>query len=83
MQQWGREVLAHPPHSTVLPPCDYCLFAREEEHLRGKLFELEDDVNTAVTTSLHCLSKHDYRVTMDCLLCRWEKCVDSACDYTE
>ena len=66
----------------ILPPCDYCLFAHVKEHLWGKLFELEDYVNTAVNASLHCLSKHDYR-TMDCLLCRQEKCVDSACDYIQ
>jgi len=59
----------------ILPPCDYCLLAHKKENLWGKLFELEDYVNTAVNTSLHCLSKHDYSAAMDCTLCRCEKCV--------
>jgi len=67
----------------ILPPCDYCLLPYKKEHLWGKLFELEDYVNTAVNASLHCLSKHDYSAAMDCTLCRCEKCVNNACDYIE
>jgi len=36
---------------------------------------LEDDINTAVTDSLRCLSKNEYRAATDCLPHRWEKCL--------
>ena len=51
----GWNVLAHAPYSPDLAPCDYWLFARVKEHLQGKRFESDDDSNTAVTASLHCL----------------------------
>jgi histone-lysine N-methyltransferase SETMAR len=83
VQCWGWEVLAHPPYSPDLPPGDYWLFAHVKEHLRGKRFESEDDINTAVTAFLNNLSKDEYRAAIDHLPCRWHKCVDSAGDYTE
>jgi hypothetical protein len=59
------------------------LFARVKEYLWRKHFELEDDVNSAVTASLHHLSKDEYTPSIDRLPHRWEKCVDSAGDYNE
>jgi transposase len=76
-------VLAHPPYSPDLTPCDYWLFSHVKEHLRGKQFNSEDDINAAVTASLKRLTKDEYRAAIDGLPCRWEKCVDSAGDYIE
>jgi len=74
-------VLAHAPYSLDLTQCDYWLFARVKEHLRGKRFESDDDSKTPVTASLQCLSKDEYRAAIDHLRHREEKCVDSAGDY--
>jgi histone-lysine N-methyltransferase SETMAR len=74
-------VLAHPPHSPGLAPCDYWLFACVKKHLRGKQFESKEDVNTAVTESLHCLSKDEYKAATDRLPHIREKSVDSVGDY--
>ena len=60
---WG--ILAHPPYSPALAPHDHWLFACVKEHLRGKLFELEDDVHTTVIASLHCLRKDEYKAATD------------------
>jgi transposase len=83
VQSWGWEVLAHPPYSPDLAPCDYWLFSHVKEHLRGKRFDSEDDINAAVTASLKRPSKDEYRAAIDRLPRRWEKCVDSAGDYIE
>jgi hypothetical protein len=48
----------------------------------GKQFESDDNINTAVTSSLHRRSKDEYRDAIDNLPHRREKCVDSAGDYT-
>jgi len=48
----------------------------------GKQFESNDDINSAVTSSLHRQSKDEYRVAIDRLPHRREKCADSASDYT-
>jgi transposase len=76
-------VLALPPYSPDLAPCDYWLFSHVKEHLRGKRFVSEDNINTAVTASLKRPSKNEYRAAIDRLPSRWEKCVDSAGDYIE
>ena len=81
--QKGWEVLACPPSSPDLVLCDYRLVAYVKEHLWDKRFELEHNSNTAVTASLHHISKDDYRAAVDCLPCRWEECVDSACVAVE
>jgi hypothetical protein len=54
-----------------------------KEHLRGKGFETEDDINTAVTASSKHPSKDEYRAAVDHLPRRWKKCADSAGDYIE
>jgi hypothetical protein len=54
-----------------------------KEHFRGKRFESEDDINTAVTATLKRPSKDEYRAAIDRLPRRWGKCVDSAGDYIE
>ena len=83
VQHWGWEVLEHPPCSPDRAPCDYWFFVHVKEHLWGKLLELEDNTDTAVTSPVHCLSRDEYRAATDCLPHRWEKCVDSATDYIE
>jgi transposase len=75
-------VLAHPPYSPDFVPCDYW-FSHVKEHVRGKRFESEDDINTAVAASLKCPAKDEYRAAIDRLPRRWEKCVVSAGDYIQ
>jgi histone-lysine N-methyltransferase SETMAR len=76
-------VLAHPPYSPDFTPRDYWLFSRVTEHVWGKIFQSEDDINTAVTACLRRVTADEYRAAIDRLPRRWEKCVDSAGDYIE
>ena len=65
LERWGWEVLGQRPNSTDLAPCsDFWLFAHVKQHLRGKRFESEDDINTAVTASLYRLSMDDYKAAI-------------------
>ena len=76
-------MLEHPPYCPDLAPCSYWFFVHVKEHLRHKLLELEDKINTAVTSSLHHLREEEYRAATDSLPHRWEECADSAGDYIE
>ena len=51
-----------------------------KEHLRGQLIESEDDINAAITASLHRLCKDEYTAAIDRLPHRREVCVG---DYIE
>jgi hypothetical protein len=82
VQRWGWEVLHILPTLQISPYMIIGCFC-VKEHLQGKRFESEDDINTAVTASLKRPSKDEYRAAIDHLPHRWEKCVDSAGDYIE
>ena len=79
----GLGGVAHPPYCPDLSPCDYWLFSRVKEHLRGKRFGLEDDINTAGTAFLKRPSVDKNRAAIDRLPPRWKKCVDNAGNYIE
>ena len=75
-------MLAHPPFSPDLAPCDYWLFTHVKEYLWGKRFKSEDDANVAVTATVHHLSKDVFKAALY-LPHSWEKCAYSAGDYNE
>ena len=75
----GAEVLAHSPSSSDFPW--FLVVCTRKRNFGGKQFESDDDVNTAVSASLHCLCKNEYRDAIDHLTHRWWKCIDSAGDY--
>jgi hypothetical protein len=76
-------VLPHPPYSPDFTPCDYWLFSHVKEHVWGKRFQSEDNINIAVTASLKRPSADKNRAAIDRLPRRWEKCVGSAGDSIE
>jgi len=79
----GLGGVGHPSDPPDLAPCECLLFASVKKHLQSKLFESEDNINTAVTASLRCLRKDECRVASDHLPHRWEKLVDNSGDYNE
>lgn len=83
VKHWGWNIWAHPPYSPNLTPWYYWLFACVKEELWGKSFESEDDIKSAITASLYCLSKDKYSGAVDHVSYRREKCVDYAGEYIE
>jgi len=75
--------LSHAPSSPDLAPHDYWLFAHLKAHLRGKQFESEDNINTAVPASSRILSKDEYRAAIDHLPRKLEMCVGIVGGYIE
>ena len=47
LQSWSWEILPHPPYSPDLSPCDFFLFPRIKEPMRGRRFHTEEEVNEA------------------------------------
>ncbi|KAK3787443.1 hypothetical protein RRG08_025710 [Elysia crispata] len=47
------ELLEHPRYSPDLAPCDFHLFPKMKEHLRGQRFETEEDIIQATKLRLH------------------------------
>ena len=83
LQRWGWECLPHPLYSPDLSPCDFFLFPRVKESLRGKRFADVDAINAAFKKSLSDLAKSGTRDGIHGLLNRWEKCIQQNGDYVE
>lgn len=83
MESWGWEVLAHPPYSPDLSPCDFFLFPRVKESLRGVRFEDADAINRAFRNSLQQQGNRGTEGGIFGLVPRWKKCIDLNGDYVE
>lgn len=79
----GCELLAHPPYSPDLAPCDHSLFPELKNQLRGQRFQSDDEVNDAVTGVLKVLSKNGLWHYFEAWQNRWNKCIDSQGMYFE
>jgi histone-lysine N-methyltransferase SETMAR len=83
LDQWDWEVLAHPPYSPDLSPCDFFLNPRMKEPLRGRHFPDETAINMAVKSSLKDLAAAGVRHGIYGLPERWQKCKDAEGQYFE
>ncbi|GFN88029.1 transposase [Plakobranchus ocellatus] len=79
-QQWlkryGWEILPHPAHSPDLAPSDFHLFGPLKRHLGGMAFETEDDLISELRNWFDNLDVDFFRVGINSLLSRWQKCID-------
>ena len=83
LTEWDWEVLAHPPYSPDLSPCDLHLFAALKEPLRGVRFDCIDDINNAVSAQLRNLQKDGLRNGVSRLPQRWQSTMDKLGEYIE
>ncbi|GFO38610.1 transposase [Plakobranchus ocellatus] len=83
LQRYGWEILPHPAHSPDLAPSDFHLFGPLKRHLGGMAFETEDDLISKLRNWFDNLDVDFFRVGINSLLSRWQKCIDLHGDYVE
>ncbi|GFN92840.1 histone-lysine N-methyltransferase SETMAR [Plakobranchus ocellatus] len=83
LQRYGWEILPHPAHSPDLAPSDFHLFGPLKRHLGGIAFETEDDLISELRNWFDNLDVDFFRVGINSLLSRWQKCIDLHGDYVE
>ena len=71
LDAWGWELLTHPPYSPDLSPCDYHLFPKMKEPIRGVRFQTVDDILEAVSEQLKTLQKNGLAGGVPRLPHRW------------
>jgi len=54
-------VCSHPTYSADLAPCEFWLFPKVKTTMKGKCFELIQDIETATTAQLKSLTKEDFQ----------------------
>ncbi|GFO05042.1 histone-lysine N-methyltransferase SETMAR [Plakobranchus ocellatus] len=83
LQRYSWEILPHPAHSPDLAPSDFHLFGPLKRHLGGMAFETEDDLISELRNWFNNLDVDFFRVGINSLLSRWQKCIDLHGDYIE
>jgi len=80
---WGWQVLKHPPYSLNLAPSDYHMFGPLKRGLAGQHFGNDDEVKEAVRQWLRCQPDSFFRLGIENLVVRWDKCLNTLGDYIE
>ena len=76
-------MLTHPAYSPDLSPCDYHLFPKMKEPIRGVRFQTVEDISEAVSAQLKTLQKNGLQGGVPRLPHRWNSCIDVLGDYFE
>jgi transposase len=79
----NNPVAPQPPYSPDLSPCDFFLFPKLKNHLKGNHFGTVENIQTAVTDQLKVIPvsefQHCYEEWKKCL----QRCVASEGSYFE
>ena len=75
--------LPHPPYSTDLTPCDFILFPKLKDHLKGHYFGTVENVQAAATRALNNISSEDFLHCYEEWQQRWIRCIRSQGAYFE
>ena len=83
LTKMGIKTGPHPPYSPDLAPCDFCLFPKLKEKLRGCCYEKIEEIKGAVTKVIDTLTQEDFHVAFQKLLEQYNKCTAAGGDYFE
>ena len=83
LTKMGIKTVPHPPYSPDLAPCDFWLFPKLKENLRGCRYETIKEMKEAVTRVIDTLTQEDFHGAFQKLLERYNKCIAAGGDYFE
>ena len=79
----GIKTVPHPLYSPDFAPCDFWLFPKLKEKLRGYRYETTEEMKEAVTKIIDTLTLEDFNEAFQKLLERYNKCTAAWGDYFE
>ena len=80
LTKMGIKTVPHPPYSPDLAPCDFCLFPKLKEKLRGCRYKTIEMMKEAVMKAIDTLTQEDFHGAFQKLL-EWYKCIAAGGDY--
>ena len=83
INEFGWEVLPHPPYSPDIAPSDYHLFLSLSNHLSGKQFQNEEQVKQDITSFICSKTSEFFERGIKKLVNRWQIIVDNEGHYIE
>ena len=79
----GINIVPHPPYSLDLAPCDFCLFPKLNEKLKGCRNETIEEMKETVMKVIDTRTQEDFDGAFQKLLERYNKCIVAGGDYFE
>ena len=79
----GIKTVPQPPYSPDLDPCDFWLFLKLNEKLRGCRYETIEEIKEAVTKVIDMLTQEDFHGAFQMWLERYNKCIAAGGEYFE
>ena len=79
----GIKAVPHPPYSPDLATCDFWLFPKLKENLRGSRFEKIEEMKEAVTRVVDTFTLEDFQGAFQKLVERYNKCITAREEYFE
>ena len=77
------KLMGHPAYSPDLSPCDFWLFPKIKEQLRGKSFQDINELHAAVQEQMDGLRKEDFYQCYEQWFERMNKCISVQGHYCE
>ena len=82
LTKMGIKAVPQPPYSSDLAPCDFCLFPKLKETLRGCCYETIEEMKEAMTKIIDTLTQEDFHGAFQKLLEQY-KCIAAGGDYSQ
>jgi [histone H3]-lysine36 N-dimethyltransferase SETMAR len=76
-------VMKHPPYSPDLAPCDFWMFPKLKEVLRGRKFSSNKEIVGAVQAFFKSLEANAFSTCFQKWISRWDRCIESGGRYFE
>ena len=83
LTKMGIKSVPHLPYSPEPAPCDFWLFPKLKEKLRGCRYETIEEMKEAVTKIIDTLTQEDFHEAFQKLLERYNYCIAARGDYFE
>ena len=79
----GIKTVSQPPYSPDFAPCDFWLFPKLKEKLRGCCYKTIEEMKEAVTKVIVMLTQEDFHGAFQKLLEQYNKCIAAGGDSFE
>ena len=77
LRRWQCEILEHPPYSPNMSPCDYNLFVKVKEPLRGTGYKTRDELIRSIRRSIRKINKDGRVGGVRCPRNIWHKVINN------
>ena len=80
---WGVQLMTHPAYSPDLAPCDFFLFPKCKEILKGQIFSSPEEAVNEFKDVIGELRDEDWRQCFDSWFHRMQACINAGGEYFE